>query len=60
MVMDKTTMSVQYLSALMGISLPKSYALIKQPCFPSIKIGIRILTPIEDYKEWLLKNSIKD
>lgn len=37
MVMDKTTMSVQELSAQMGISLPKVYALVKQPGFPTIK-----------------------
>ena len=43
MVMDKTTMSVQELSAQIGISLPKSYALVKQPGFPTIKIGTRIL-----------------
>lgn len=51
MVMDKTTMSVQELSAQMGISLPKAYELVKQPGFPPIKIGTRILIPIEAYKE---------
>lgn len=60
MVMDKTTMSVQELSAQMGISLPKAYALVKQSGFPTIKIGTRILIPIEAYKEWLLRTSIKD
>ena len=60
MVMDKTTMSVQELSAQMGISLPKAYALVKQPGFPTFKIGTRILIPIEAYKEWLLKTSIND
>ncbi|MGN1197934.1 MAG: recombinase zinc beta ribbon domain-containing protein [Acetatifactor sp.] len=59
MVMDKTTKSVQELSAQMGISLPKAYALVKQPGFPTIKIGTIILIPIEAYKEWLLKTSIK-
>ena len=60
MAMDKTTMSVQELSAQMDISLPKAYALVKQPGFPTIKIGTRILIPIEAYKEWLLRTSIKD
>lgn len=60
MVMDETTMSVQELSAQMGISRPKAYALVKQPGFPTIKIGTRILIPIEAYKEWLLRTSIKD
>jgi excisionase family DNA binding protein len=55
--MDKTTMSVQELSAQMGISLPKAYELVKSPGFPTIRIGTRILIPVDAYKEWLLKNS---
>lgn len=58
--MEKTTMSVQELSAQMGISLPKAYELVKTPGFPTIKVGTRILVPIEAYREWLLKQSIKD
>ena len=50
--MEKTTMSVQELSAQMGISLPKAYELVKTPGFPTIRIGARILIPIEAYKEW--------
>lgn len=34
--MDKETMSVQELSTRMGISLPKAYALVKEPDFPLI------------------------
>ena len=49
--MEKTTMSVQELSAQMGISLPKAYELVKIPGFPTIRIGARILIPIEAYKE---------
>ena len=56
-VMEKTTMSVQELSAQMGISLPKAYELVKSPGFPTIRIGTRILIPVDAYKEWLLKNS---
>lgn len=55
--MEKTTMSVQELSAQMGISLPKAYELVKMPGFPTIRIGTRILIPVDAYKEWLLKNS---
>ena len=56
--MEKTTMSVQELSAQMGISLPKAYELVKTPGFPTIRIGARILIPIEAYKEWLVRTSI--
>ena len=52
------TMSVQELSAQMGISLPKAYELVKTPGFPTIRIGERILIPIEAYKEWLVRTFI--
>ena len=50
-------MSVQELSAQMGISLPKAYELVKTPGFPTLRIGTRILIPIEAYKTWLMKQS---
>lgn len=55
--MERTTMSVQELSARMGISLPKAYELVKTPGFPTLRIGTRILIPIDAYKEWLMKQS---
>lgn len=57
--MEKTTMNVQELAAQMGISLPKAYKLVKEPGFPVIHVGNRILIPVEAYKEWLLKSSIQ-
>ena len=54
--MEKTTMSVQELSAQMGISLSKTYELVKTPGFPIIRIEARIL--IEAYKEWIVRTSI--
>ena len=57
--MDKTTMSVQELAAEMGISIPKAYELVKEPGFPTIRVGTRILIPTEAYREWLLRNSVK-
>ncbi len=58
--MEKTTMSVQELSAQIGISLPKAYELVKDPGFPTIKVGARILIPVEAFREWLIRNSIKE
>ena len=58
--MEKVTMSVQELSAQMGISLPKAYELVKTPGFPTIKVGTRILIPVEAYREWLLRNAAND
>ena len=58
--MEKTTMSVLELSTQMGISLPKAYELVKEPGFPTIKVGARILIPVEAFREWLIRNSIKE
>ncbi len=55
--MEKTTMSVQELSSQMGISLPKAYELVKVPGFPTIRIGTRILIPVEAFREWLIMTS---
>lgn len=55
--MEKSTMSVQDLANMLGISLPKAYELVKQPGFPVIHIGARILIPIDAFKEWLIINS---
>ena len=55
--MERTTMSVQELSAQMGISLPKAYELVRTPGFPSIRIGTRILIPIDAFREWLVITS---
>ena len=58
--MDKETMSVQELSTRMGISLPKAYALTKEPDFPVVHIGTRIRIPVDDFKEWLVIHSQKE
>ena len=55
--MEKTTMSVQELSAQLGISLAKAYELVKTPGFPTLRIGTRILIPVDAYKSWLLQSA---
>ena len=55
--MEKTTMSVKELSNNLGISLPKAYQLVKQPGFPVIHVGARILIPVDAFQEWLVITS---
>lgn len=55
----KTTMSVQELAAQLGVSLPKAYELVKQPGFPVIRVGTRILIPVDAFREWLVIASNK-
>ena len=55
--MEKQTISVQELANQLGISVPKAYKLTKTPGFPSIRIGTRIIIPIDEFKRWLKENS---
>ena len=57
---EKQTMSVHELSLQMGISLPKAYQLVKEPDFPVIHIGTRILIPVDAFREWLVIHSQKE
>ena len=58
--MEKTTISVAELSIQMGISLPKAYELVKKPGFPTIRVGARILIPVDAFNRWLESQSQKD
>ena len=53
-------MSVQELARQMGISLPKAYELVKEPGFPTIRIGTRILIPVEGFQNWLRTKSTSE
>lgn len=44
----------------MEISLPKAYELVKKKDFPTIKVGTRILIPVDAFKEWLVITSNKE
>ena len=44
----------------MGISLPKAYELVKEPGFPTIRIGTRILIPVEGFQNWLRTKSTNE
>ena len=54
---EKSVLSVQELARQMGISLPKAYELVKEPGFPTIRIGTRILIPTEGFHDWLRQKS---
>ena len=55
--MERQTMSVHELADQLGISLPKAYELVKEPDFPAIRIGTRILIPTDAFREWLVIHS---
>jgi excisionase family DNA binding protein len=45
--------SVPEVAALLEINLPKAYELARQPGFPAIRIGRRIVVPKEAFHRWL-------
>ena len=55
--MEKTAITVQELSAQMGISLPKAYQLVKTPGFPVLHIGSKILIPVDAFRKWLMEEA---
>lgn len=55
--MNKMTISVQELSAQMGISLAKAYELTRKPGSPVLRVGTRILIPVDSLHEWLKNNA---
>ena len=58
--MEKATMSVRELASQLGISLPKAYELVKRPGFPVLRIGTRILIPVDAFREWLSDNATRE
>lgn len=58
--MERTTMSVNEVAKTLGISKPKAYELTKQVGFPVIRIGKRIIVPVEQFMRWLdMKSNVQ-
>lgn len=55
--MEKNTISVKELAERMGISLPMAYDLTRREDFPSLRVGARILIPIDAFKDWLAREA---
>ena len=55
--MEKNTMSVKELAERMGISLPMAYDLTRRENFPSLRVGARILVPIDAFKDRLAREA---
>ena len=58
--MEKVCYSVSELGAVLGIGRNGAYALVHQEGFPAIKLGKRIVIPVEALKEWLKQNGQGD
>ncbi len=54
---DKLTLTVKEVAELLGIGLNYAYKLPKIEGFPTIRIGSRILIPVEGLNKWLEEQS---
>lgn len=57
--MDKSAMSVLELSEQLGISLPKAYELTHTSGFPVVRVGTRIIIPVDGFQKWLSDKAMK-
>lgn len=57
--MEKLTISVEEVGEILGVGRNSAYTLVHQPGFPAIRLGKRIVVPIESLRIWLAENSIK-
>ena len=51
--MDKLTVTVEEMAEIVGVSRPTAYELIHKEGFPTVRIGRRIVIPLDSLKRWL-------
>ena len=51
--MEKLAINVTELAKVLGIGQPNAYDLVNRSDFPAIRIGRRILIPMDKLREWL-------
>lgn len=51
---NRMTMNVHEMAHQLGVSIPKAYELAKQDGFPAIRLGKRIIIPVDAFQRWLL------
>ena len=56
---EKLAYSAKEAAAALGISLPTFYELSNRADFPCIRVGRRVLLPVDSLKKWLAKESNK-
>lgn len=51
--MEKLTVTVDEMAKIVGVSRPTAYDLIHKEGFPTVRIGRRIVIPLDSLKRWL-------
>jgi excisionase family DNA binding protein len=52
--MERAILTVREMAGQMGISLPTAYGLANRKDFPSIRVGKKILIPVQAFQAWLM------
>ena len=55
--MERLTMTVTEAGKALGVSRPVAYELAKREDFPVVRVGRRLLVPVDGLREWLKKES---
>lgn len=55
---NKPTVSVSDLTEILGISRTMAYQLVNSKGFPRVKIGSRIVIPVEALRKWVSDNVV--
>lgn len=58
--MEKLAYNAKETAAALGISLPKFYELSNRADFPCVRIGRRVIVPIDSLRAWLAKEAAND
>ena len=60
MATEKMTVSVEEMAALIGVSRSVAYQLVKEPGFPSIRVGgRRLIIPVKSLERWLDERAVR-
>ena len=55
--MEKLTYNSKEAAAALGVSLPTMYDIMNRKDFPCVRIGRRVLIPVDGLRAWLQKES---
>ena len=55
--MESNTLKVQELAKMLGINVTRAYQIARQPGFPSVRLGRRIVVIRDQVEPWLMKQS---
>lgn len=56
---EKLAFNSKEAAAALGVSLPTFYELSNRADFPAIRVGRRVLVPVDSLRAWLAKEAIK-